>query len=197
MSRTPQESDISLIPHTKVYNIPRNISVPSTAFNNTQGSYQISSIPFLGGTQFLLAMSDASGFGTGGISNLLTVGAPVGSASCNTSNPSLPFSFSLPSSLQQCKYVENLTPSIRETHLAGISPYTFDDYDGAVLPITITVSPVGHSILPLFISLLHIGTHSWWRILPPTPSCNGNELYMGRRRCSWNYNYFHADRCSW
>ncbi|KAF8140320.1 hypothetical protein EV363DRAFT_341458 [Boletus edulis] len=108
---------IMLIP---VYNIPRNISVPSTAFSNKQGSYQISPIPFTSGKQFFLTMSDATGFGTGGISELLTVGEPVNGASCNTTNPTLAYSFSLPSSLQQC------------------SSYVFNGYDGAVLPVTIT-----------------------------------------------------------
>jgi len=97
--------------HTaKVFGISRNISVPSTAFNNNQGSYQISPIPFTQDAKFLLTMSDATGFGTGGTSELLTVGAPVGSTSCNTSSPSLAYSFSLPSSLQQCRYAEDLTP---------------------------------------------------------------------------------------
>ncbi|KAF8445873.1 hypothetical protein L210DRAFT_3610469 [Boletus edulis BED1] len=108
---------IMLIP---VYNIPRNISVPSTAFSNNQGSYQISPIPFTSGKQFFVTMSDATGFGTGGISELLTVGEPVNGASCNTTNPTLAYSFSLPSSLQQC------------------SSYVFNGYDGAVLPVTIT-----------------------------------------------------------
>lgn len=95
----------------KAFNIPRNISVPSTAFSNNQGSYQISPIPFINGTEFLLTMSDATGFGTGGTSELLTVGEPVGSASCNTTNPTLVYSFSLPSSLQQCGYAEGLNPA--------------------------------------------------------------------------------------
>ncbi|KAG6381116.1 hypothetical protein JVT61DRAFT_5514 [Boletus reticuloceps] len=116
--------EIVLIP---VYNIPRNISVPSTAFSNNQGSYQISPIPFTRGKQFFLTMSDATGFGTGGISELLTVGEPVNGASCNTTNPTLAYSFSLPSSLQQC------------------SSYIFNGYDGAVLPVTITVCLIEHS----------------------------------------------------
>ncbi|KAH0838253.1 hypothetical protein J3R83DRAFT_6509 [Lanmaoa asiatica] len=115
---------------TPAFDIPRNVSVPSTAFNNNQGSYQVSPIPFIEGTRLLLTMSDASGFGTGGTSDILTVGAPVGSASCNTSNPSLLFSFNLPSSLKQC------------------SSYVFNEYDGAILPITITgLIPGGDSFL--------------------------------------------------
>lgn len=132
---------------SKAYAIPRNISVPSTAFNNNQGSYQISPIPFTNGTKFLLTMSDATGFGTGGTSELLTVGTPVGSASCNTSNPALLYSFSLPSSLQQCGYAEDLNPTylrnspkhqllhlqrLRRGHLTrynhGLSDWTFGPF---------------------------------------------------------------------
>ena len=78
---------------------------------------------------------------------------------------------------------------IRESHLY-LSPYTFDEYDGATLPVTITVSSVEHSILPLLIFRLHLGTHSWWGLVHPIPSFNRNELYMDRRRRSWNYDCF-------
>ncbi|KAF8846315.1 hypothetical protein BDN67DRAFT_1019991 [Paxillus ammoniavirescens] len=105
---------------TPAYNVPRTVVVPSTAFSNNQGSYQISQLPLTNGTRFLLTMSDATGFGTGGTTNLLTVASQVGGASCDTSAPTLAFDFSLPSSLQQC------------------SPYVFDAYNGATLPVTIT-----------------------------------------------------------
>ncbi|KAF8560298.1 hypothetical protein OG21DRAFT_1480124 [Imleria badia] len=129
-------------PCRKVFDIPRNISVPSTAFVNNQGAYQISPIPFTKGAQFLLTMSDATGFGTGGTSELLTVGAPVGSASCNTSDPALPFSFSLPSSLEQC------------------SAYVFNGYDGAILPVTITGFIPGGDVF--FLNPPSTGTSFTW-----------------------------------
>lgn len=117
-SLTLQTSMLPSAPCHKAFDIPRNISVPSTAFDNNQGTYQVSPIPFIKGTQFLLTMSDATGFGTGGTSELLTVGEPVGSASCNTSNPALSFEFSLPSSLQQCRYAEDLNPACwRNSHI--------------------------------------------------------------------------------
>ncbi|KIJ68522.1 hypothetical protein HYDPIDRAFT_165322 [Hydnomerulius pinastri MD-312] len=65
-------------------------------------------------------MSDATGFGSGGTSDLLTVGDSVSGNSCNTSVPAVAFAFSLPSSLSQC------------------NPYVFDSYNGAILPVTIT-----------------------------------------------------------
>ncbi|KAF9229216.1 hypothetical protein BS17DRAFT_8726 [Gyrodon lividus] len=105
---------------TPAFSIPRNESVPSTALNNNQGSYQIAQLPFTNGTRFVLTMSDATGFGTGGTTDLLTVGPAVGGANCDTTPPSTAFQFSLPSSLQQC------------------SPYVFNSYDGATLPVTIT-----------------------------------------------------------
>ncbi|KIK87436.1 hypothetical protein PAXRUDRAFT_831835 [Paxillus rubicundulus Ve08.2h10] len=115
---------------TPVFNVPRTELVPSTAFNNNQGSYQIPQLPLANGTRFLLTMSDATGFGTGGTTNLLTVAPQVGGASCDTSAPTLAFDFSLPSSLQQC------------------SPYVFDSYSGATLPVTITgFIPGGDSFL--------------------------------------------------
>ena len=38
-------------------------------------------------SQFLLTMSDATGFNSGGTTPLLTVGASVGGKSCNTTSP--------------------------------------------------------------------------------------------------------------
>jgi hypothetical protein len=83
---------------------------------------------------------------------------------------------------------------IRETHL-DTSPYIFDDYGGSIAPVTITVCPVRHSVLPLLKFHLYLGANSWWRLVPPTSSLNSNKLYMGRRRCSRNHSCFHNDRC--
>ncbi|KAH7883520.1 hypothetical protein F5I97DRAFT_1814089 [Phlebopus sp. FC_14] len=109
--------EIILIP---VYSVPRTETVPSTAFSNNQGSYQIAQLPFQSGSKFLLTMSDATGFGTGGTTDVLVVGAAVGNNDCNTTVLSPAFDFSTPSPLQQC------------------SPYVFNQYSDAVLPVTIT-----------------------------------------------------------
>jgi len=64
-------------------------------------------------------MSDGTGFGSGGTSQILTVGSSVTGASCNTTDPGTGFTYELPSALQQC------------------DSYTFDGYDNATQPITI------------------------------------------------------------
>lgn len=83
---------------------------------------------------------------------------------------------------------------IGETH-TDTSSYVFNDYNGAILPVTITVCPVEQSFLPQLLRFrLHLGIRSWRRRVLPTPSFNGHKLHMGRRRCSWDHNYFHDDR---
>ncbi|KAG1825863.1 uncharacterized protein BJ212DRAFT_1510159 [Suillus subaureus] len=115
---------------TPVFEVPRNISVPPSAFSNGKGSYTISQLPFWNGTQFLLTMSDATAFGSGGTSPVLKVGNPVAKNNCNTTGPSVDFTFNLPTSLQQC------------------NGYIFDGYDNAVQPITITtLIPGGESLI--------------------------------------------------
>jgi hypothetical protein len=52
--------------------------------------------------EFLLTMSDALGFNTGGTTTLLTVGPPVANNSCNTKLKQ-DFYFQLPSALKQCE----------------------------------------------------------------------------------------------
>ncbi|KAG2159791.1 uncharacterized protein EDB93DRAFT_1074314 [Suillus bovinus] len=115
---------------TPVFAVPQNISVPASAFSNGKGSYTISPLSFWNDTQFLLTMSDATAFGSGGTSPVLKVGNPVGKNNCNTTGASLDFTFDLPTSLQQC------------------NGYTFDEYDNAVQPITITaLIPGGESLI--------------------------------------------------
>lgn len=64
-------------------------------------------------------MSDATGFGTGGTSGLLTAGINSNSPSCNTTDPGTDFTYELNSALQQCR------------------PYTWEGYETAVQPLTI------------------------------------------------------------
>ncbi|OJA21659.1 hypothetical protein AZE42_12466, partial [Rhizopogon vesiculosus] len=97
-----------------------NYSVPASAFSNGNGSYSISELPFATGTQFLVVMSDATGFASGGTTTILTVGSPVANNNCAT-GPGVPnFYFSTPLQLQQC------------------AEYDFTDFGTAVLPATIT-----------------------------------------------------------
>ncbi|KAG6814092.1 hypothetical protein H0H92_003139 [Tricholoma furcatifolium] len=77
-------------------------------------------------------MSDATGFATGGTSDVLTTGTSLG-GSCNTTDPGVAFSFELNSALQQC------------------GPYVINGYTGAVQPVTFTgIIPGGQSFSLVF-----------------------------------------------
>jgi hypothetical protein len=69
--------------------------------------------------QFLLTMSDAQGFGTGGVSGLLTAEQSATGATCNLTDPGVAFTFDNPGSLQQCRQ------------------FAFSNYIGAVQPVMI------------------------------------------------------------
>ena len=78
-------------------------NIPSSAFSNGIGSYS-TTLKFLQGHQFLATMSDASGFATGGISQLLTVEAQTSqSSSCDTTDPGPQFFYGWDTTLQQCQ----------------------------------------------------------------------------------------------
>ncbi|KAF9463834.1 hypothetical protein BDZ94DRAFT_1257555 [Collybia nuda] len=80
-------------------------------------------------TKFLLTMSDATGYGTGGTTDVLVTGASVGGV-CNTQDPGVDFPFQLNLALQQCR------------------PYVFSGYADAQQPVTIVATvPGGTSII--------------------------------------------------
>ncbi|EPQ60555.1 hypothetical protein GLOTRDRAFT_113163 [Gloeophyllum trabeum ATCC 11539] len=106
---------LSFIP---VFGTPRNISIPSSAFSDGKGSYQ-TQVPFESNHKIAVVMSDATGFGSGGVSELIAVGKSVGNKQCNTTDPGVAFEYQLNTALQQCR------------------PYTFSAYSGAVQPVTI------------------------------------------------------------
>ncbi|KAJ3552074.1 hypothetical protein NM688_g4348 [Phlebia brevispora] len=107
--------EVVLIP---AFGSPRTLSVPSASFVNGQGNFQ-TQMPFPSGKKFLVSMSDSSGWGSGGISNVQVVGPSISNTNCNTTDPGVDFFFELNTALQQCR------------------PYTFSGYTGAVQPITI------------------------------------------------------------
>ncbi|CAL1695615.1 unnamed protein product [Somion occarium] len=114
---------------TPVFGTPRVMNIPDSSFSNGKGSYQ-TPLDFPKGQKFLATMSDASGLGTGGTTDLLEVGASVGNAGCNTADPGVDFFFELNTALQQCR------------------PFTFGNYVGAVQPVTITgVIPGGQAFV--------------------------------------------------
>jgi len=111
---------LSIIP---VFGVPRNISIPSTDINGTFPTL----IPLNASDELVLTLSDATGFGSGGSTQLLKVGDSLG-GSCNNTAPDLPFTFGLNSPLVQCQ------------------PFPITDYPDATLPVTlIGVIPGGDS----------------------------------------------------
>lgn len=84
------------------YGTPRNLSIPVDAFSNGQGTLT-TQLALPENQEFLITMSDSTGFGSGGTSPLLTVGPPVSGTNCNTTDPGTSFTFSLPNALQQCR----------------------------------------------------------------------------------------------
>jgi hypothetical protein len=87
-----------------MFDVSRNISIPDSAYDprSQKGSFT-TQLTFDAGIQFLLTMSDGSGFGTGGISALLTTGSSQSNTSCNTTQPAPDFLFQLNTALQQCR----------------------------------------------------------------------------------------------
>ncbi|KAJ6519751.1 hypothetical protein C8R45DRAFT_952610 [Mycena sanguinolenta] len=113
---------LTIIP---IFGAPRNISISSTDVNGTFST----PIPLSAGDQAVLTLSDATGFGSGGNSQLLKVGSSLG-GSCNTTSPALAYTYTLNSPLVQCQ------------------SFPFTDYDSAVQPVTILgVIPGGDSFV--------------------------------------------------
>ncbi|KAI6136581.1 hypothetical protein F5141DRAFT_1208913 [Pisolithus sp. B1] len=118
---------ISIFP---AFDVPQFYSVPSSAYSGNQGSYTISQLLLPQGKKFVLTISDATGFATGGTTDVIQVAGSTSSSDCNTTSPALSYTFNLPSSLQQC------------------APYVFNGYQGAVLPITLLgLIPGGESFV--------------------------------------------------
>ncbi|KAG1791138.1 hypothetical protein EV424DRAFT_1549426 [Suillus variegatus] len=116
--------EILLAPSDQIY---QNILVPASAFSNGKGSYSISQLILLSGTQFVVVMSDATGFGSGGTTSNLVVGSSTAN-NCGAADPHPPYTFEL-STLTQC------------------SPFTITA-SGAVPPITVgQLIPGGLSLL--------------------------------------------------
>ncbi|KAF9481016.1 hypothetical protein BDN70DRAFT_931251 [Pholiota conissans] len=111
-----------------LFGTQRNVSIPSSAFNNGQGSFSVQ-IPITKGQELVLTMSDATGFNSGGTTDILTVGASQG-GTCNTTDPGVAFSYQLNDALQQCR------------------PFSFSGYSAATQPVTITgIIPAGNTFI--------------------------------------------------
>lgn len=103
---------------TPIYGTPKNISIPPSTVTNDKGALSIP-LEMPPGAKFLLTMSDSTGFGSGGTSQILTVAPSMTGTACNTTDPGTAFTYELPDALQQC------------------NPYSFRGYDNAIQPITI------------------------------------------------------------
>ncbi|KLO13970.1 hypothetical protein SCHPADRAFT_996977 [Schizopora paradoxa] len=108
----------------------QNISIPVSAFDEqTQNGSFSTQLGLSAGQRFLLTMSDADGFGSGGVSNLLTTGSSISGSDCNTTAATPPFTFATPDAFQQC------------------SDFIFTGYNGSTQPNTIKgLIPLGQII---------------------------------------------------
>lgn len=79
---------------SQVFGTPRTFQIPSTSYSNGQGSYS-TQLPFRTNSTMLATMSDASGFASGGTSDVLRVGSSVSNSNCNTTDPGALFVFRL------------------------------------------------------------------------------------------------------
>ncbi|KAH9937031.1 uncharacterized protein B0H18DRAFT_968837 [Fomitopsis serialis] len=106
--------ELTIVPS---FNTPLTYSIPSSSYSNNQGSYSLQ-LTANASVQFVAVMSDASGFGTGGVSDVITVGA--GSSGCDRSWQVVDFYYDTDMALSQCR------------------TYSFTNYTGAVQPVSIT-----------------------------------------------------------
>ncbi|KAI6024437.1 hypothetical protein EDC04DRAFT_253746 [Pisolithus marmoratus] len=124
--QSPFEISIFLVSNSAIF-----YPVPCSSNIKNCGSYTIPQLPFPQGQQFVLTMSDATGFAVGGTTDVITVAASMSNSSCNTTVPSPSFTFNeaMPS-LEQC------------------GMYIFDGYQGAILPVTfLGIVPGGESFV--------------------------------------------------
>ncbi|KAG8968217.1 hypothetical protein FRC03_008352 [Tulasnella sp. 419] len=114
---------------TPIFDTPRYFNIPGSSFSNNKGSFTFP-LPVASQKTFLVTMSDGTGFGTGGTSDILTAADPVNGATCNTTSPKVDFDFQLNTALQQCR------------------PYTIDAYTAAQQPVSILgLIPLGNSFV--------------------------------------------------
>ncbi|EJF66791.1 hypothetical protein BD309DRAFT_873081 [Dichomitus squalens] len=118
---------LTLVPS---YGTPQTLPIPTNAFSNNKGTFA-TTLLFPKGNQIMAIMSDSTGFASGGVSPVITVGASLSGNKCNTTDPGTDFTYETPLALAQC------------------STYTFSGYSlGAVQPIVIKgVIPGGSSFV--------------------------------------------------
>ncbi|KAJ1306047.1 hypothetical protein OPQ81_010760 [Rhizoctonia solani] len=104
---------------------PLTFNLPASAWSDSSrtGSYSFT-VPWPEGTQFLSAMDDGFGLGTGGISGIQTVKSSSNSACFNSSITNPSHLFDISSNFAQCSVVNiNWTqPATSQTRIAGLVP---------------------------------------------------------------------------
>lgn len=126
-------------PSPQVFGTPKTYNIPSSAVNNGKGLYNVQ-VDFPVNQKIFLVMSDATGFGSGGTSLITQVGPSLSGNSCNTTDPGVDFFFELNSALTECRLVRRPYTFRHPDLTSGCRTYAFSGYDGAIQPVTITVS---------------------------------------------------------
>ncbi|KAI9512804.1 hypothetical protein F5148DRAFT_1145794 [Russula earlei] len=101
-----------------VHGTPIVFNLNASTISNGVGSF-VARLSLALNRQFLLVMSDATGFATGGISPLMTVQPPMPGDICNLTQPSPDFLFTVDPTLQQCR------------------PFGFYSFSNAIQPVKI------------------------------------------------------------
>ncbi|RDX47761.1 hypothetical protein OH76DRAFT_712638 [Lentinus brumalis] len=107
-----------------------DLDISPKYFSNNRGSYT-TSVPLKSGNKTVVVMSDATGFGSGGVSPLITVGNSQGPACDINDTTKNHFVFVASDALTQC------------------DNFMFKEYDNATQPVTITGVVVGGSTFVL------------------------------------------------
>ncbi|KZV77456.1 hypothetical protein PENSPDRAFT_645113 [Peniophora sp. CONT] len=132
------------------------VSVPADAFSNGKGSFS-TPLPLAGGTNFVAAMSDATGFATGGISPTISTGAAVNGATCGNTTHTPQWVYDTPSQATQCRAYpitginpNGVTPTYPITILTIVPGGTFQNYtvtSGATFTIPLLDIQAGSTLL--------------------------------------------------
>ncbi|KAJ7071099.1 hypothetical protein C8F01DRAFT_415309 [Mycena amicta] len=114
---------LSIIP---VFGNPLNISIPDSAYNSGNNSGRLSyQLQANASDRVVISMSDSTGFGTGGNSQLFSVGKSQG-GTCNLTSTPLGFLYALDPSPAQCQtsvfslYLEN--HAVAPVSIFGVIP---------------------------------------------------------------------------
>ncbi|KAI0750105.1 hypothetical protein C8Q80DRAFT_1120164 [Daedaleopsis nitida] len=102
------------------FGTPRLLDIAESSFSNNRGTHKTTMVHPTA-TRILAIMSDSSGFASGGVSPIITVGKQIGDTQCNVTDPGVDFYYENDPGVSQCL------------------PYKYYNYPNAVQPITIKV----------------------------------------------------------